>query len=98
LSYDGAVVPTSDTSVIEHRGRAKRWRAKRYMDEIKLRNFQRTHPGLPMPRYADLWYPGVDDIEIFDSSLSWFVVVTHDGEIGLITPGRNSSAVLPADP
>jgi hypothetical protein len=31
--------------------------------------------------FHDLWYPAADDIEIFDESLDWVVIVTHYGEI-----------------
>ena len=29
----------------------------------------------------DIWYPSSDDIDIFDSSFSWIVSITHHGEI-----------------
>lgn len=31
--------------------------------------------------FEDIWYPGPDDIDIFDSSLQWILSVTHDGMI-----------------
>ncbi len=31
--------------------------------------------------FNDIWYPGPDDIEIFDSTLSWILSVSHDGDI-----------------
>lgn len=31
--------------------------------------------------FFDIWYPSVDDIEIFDSSCTWFLSVRHDGVI-----------------
>jgi hypothetical protein len=30
--------------------------------------------------FEDIWYPGSDNIEIFDESLGWFVLVRHDGQ------------------
>jgi len=33
--------------------------------------------------FNDIWYPSSDDIDIFDSSFSWIVSITHDGEIQL---------------
>jgi hypothetical protein len=27
--------------------------------------------------FHDIWYPSSDDIEIFDQSLSWFLLITH---------------------
>jgi hypothetical protein len=29
----------------------------------------------------DIWYPGPDDIEIFDDTLTWMISVDHDGNI-----------------
>ena len=31
--------------------------------------------------FDDIWYPGSDDIDIFDGSLSWVISVSHSGEI-----------------
>ena len=31
--------------------------------------------------FDDIWYPSSDDIDIFDSSLSWVISVSHSGEI-----------------
>lgn len=31
--------------------------------------------------FSDIWYPSSDDIDIFDSSFSWIISITHDGEI-----------------
>ena len=42
--------------------------------------------------FDDVWYPSVDDIEIFDDSYRWFLSVAHDGRISLIQPqGERSS-------
>ena len=40
--------------------------------------------------FHDLWYPELDDIEIFDDSLNWFVIVTHYGQVRFLElPDRN---------
>lgn len=31
-----------------------------------------------------MWYPGSDDIDICDSTLSWVVSVSHDGEVSVV--------------
>lgn len=31
--------------------------------------------------FDDIWYPGPDDIEIFDDDLTWMISVDHDGFI-----------------
>jgi hypothetical protein len=36
--------------------------------------------------FDDIWYPSVDDIEVFDESCRWFLSVSHDGRITLIQP------------
>ncbi|KPA90347.1 hypothetical protein ACMGT0_20260 [Pseudomonas sp. RHF3.3-3] len=33
--------------------------------------------------FSSIWYPGVDDIEIFDESLNWMVAIAHDGTVAL---------------
>lgn len=35
-------------------------------------------------RFYDIWYPDVDDIDVFDDSLSWILSVRHDGYIKLL--------------
>jgi hypothetical protein len=35
--------------------------------------------------FDDIWYPAVDDIEIFDTSCGWFISVSHDGRVELIS-------------
>jgi hypothetical protein len=70
------------------------------MHPVKLQNFRRDRPGEDfidamalndLVRYfADLWYPGPDDIDILDASLSWILAVGHDGEVKLVQlPGRD---------
>lgn len=34
--------------------------------------------------FYDIWYPGVDDIDVFDDSLSWILSVNHDGYVKLL--------------
>lgn len=31
--------------------------------------------------FDDIWYPSVDDVGVFDDSFSWFIIITHYGEI-----------------
>ena len=31
--------------------------------------------------FSDIWYPSTDDIDVFDSSVSWILSVNHEGEI-----------------
>ncbi len=34
--------------------------------------------------FGDIWYPGPDDIDIFDSSLMWILSINHEGYIQYI--------------
>lgn len=34
--------------------------------------------------FDDIWYPGPDDIDIFDTSFSWILSVSHDGDITFV--------------
>jgi hypothetical protein len=37
---------------------------------------------LDLSKHFDyIWYPSSDDIESFDESLDWFVLICHDGEV-----------------
>jgi hypothetical protein len=33
--------------------------------------------------FSDIWYPDSDDIEIFDESCAWILVVPHSGDVRL---------------
>ena len=32
--------------------------------------------------FYDIWYPGADDIDVFDSSFNWIISIRHDGCVG----------------
>jgi hypothetical protein len=34
--------------------------------------------------FHDIWYPGPDDIEVFDRSFAWVLSVTHEGYIRFV--------------
>jgi hypothetical protein len=34
--------------------------------------------------FYDIWYPDVDDIDVFDDSLSWILSIRHDGYLKLL--------------
>jgi hypothetical protein len=31
--------------------------------------------------FSDIWYPDVDDLDIFDDSFDWVVMIRHDGQV-----------------
>lgn len=33
--------------------------------------------------FDDIWYPGSDDVELFDATLSWIVSISHTGRMVL---------------
>ena len=37
--------------------------------------------------FGDVWYPAVDDVEIFDDSLDWVLMVHHSGSLKLARLG-----------
>ncbi len=37
--------------------------------------------------FDDIWYPGPDDIAIFDDALSWILYVTHYGAVEVLIVG-----------
>lgn len=43
------------------------------IDEIAIEDF--------INFFDDIWYPEVDDIEIFDLSLEWMIIIDHGGYI-----------------
>jgi hypothetical protein len=35
-------------------------------------------------KFSDIWYPSSDDIDVFDSSLSWILSISHHGKVQVI--------------
>ena len=33
--------------------------------------------------FSDIWYPGADDLDVFDDSAKWTVSITHHGKVWL---------------
>lgn len=31
--------------------------------------------------FSDIWYPGPDDLALFDASFEWILTITHDGAV-----------------
>jgi hypothetical protein len=38
--------------------------------------------------FSDLWYPSVDDLDIFDRSVSWVLSVSHYGAVQFLKMGK----------
>ena len=34
--------------------------------------------------FYDIWFPGMDDIEIFDETFNWLVSIRHDGVVSYV--------------
>ena len=45
--------------------------------------------------FDDIWYPSADDIGVFDDSFSWFVIITHYGEILFVEQHLTSGSTSP---
>lgn len=46
------------------------------IDKLRLNDFDRY--------FEDIWYPDVDDIDVFDDSVTWILSVAHSGCIKLL--------------
>jgi hypothetical protein len=57
------------------------WYRFEQVDEMKLNDLDQY--------WTDIWYPGPDDISVFDSSFSWILCVTHEGSVGLLRPSHS---------
>ena len=49
----------------------------RLIDEMKLDDLNKY--------FYDIWYPVVEDIEIFDRECNWMILISHDGDVGYIS-------------
>lgn len=49
------------------------WDRMETIDRIRLDDFCKY--------FSDIWYPSSDDIEVFDNSLTWMILVEHSGNI-----------------
>lgn len=38
-------------------------------------------------RFQDIWYPGADDVDVFDRTLTWILSIRHDGVVGIARLG-----------
>ncbi len=52
------------------------WNKFQEIDNINTAEFEEY--------FFDLWYEGIDNIEIFDSSLEWIVFIVRNGDIRLV--------------
>jgi hypothetical protein len=52
------------------------WNKFEEIDTIKTEEFEEY--------FFDLWYEGIDNIEIFDSTLEWIIFILRNGDIRLI--------------
>lgn len=49
------------------------WDRMETIDRIRLDDFCKY--------FSDIWYPSSDDIEVFDDSLTWMILIEHSGDI-----------------
>ena len=43
--------------------------------------------------FYDIWYPGPDDIDLFDESFSWIISISHEGSLSLLRPSNGAGRV-----
>jgi len=49
------------------------WRRFDEIDRFRFSDFEKY--------FSDIWYPGPDDIDVFDDSFKWIISVTHSGKV-----------------
>jgi len=52
-----------------------------YINWDRFENIDAIKLDLLSKHFTDIWYPEVDDIEIFDDTCDWFVFIDHAGYI-----------------
>lgn len=52
-----------------------------YINWYRFDNIDEMHFVDLNSYFDEIWYPGSDDIDIFDSTLSWLLSISHDGNI-----------------
>ena len=57
------------------------WSQYDHIDEVATEDMA-TH-------FSDIWYPSLDDLDIFDSSMAWILSVFHHGAVSILKTGRN---------
>ncbi len=55
-----------------------------YIDWYRFDDIDRMELSLFTRYFEDIWYPGADDIYIYDDSFSWFILVAHYGAITIV--------------
>jgi hypothetical protein len=61
------------------------WNRYDDIDEMGLDDLNRYFP--------DIWYPGSDDIDVFDSSLEWFLSISPEGYINVVRTAVRDSPI-----
>jgi len=41
--------------------------------------------------FSDVWYPGSDDIDLFDSTLTWVLTICHEGYVSVCTLSQDAA-------
>jgi hypothetical protein len=54
------------------------WRRFDDIDRLRIKDLDEA--------FEDIWYPGVDDIEVFDDSLDWMLSIAHHGGLKWARP------------
>ena len=55
-----------------------------YISWLRLENVYTFNFKILCKRWDDIWYPAIDDIELFDDSFSWLIGINHHGYIILV--------------
>lgn len=61
------------------------WGALQNIDRFDLNDLEKY--------FYDIWYPGADDIELFDETFKWIIFIRHFGSVSIWRP--ESSLAVP---
>jgi hypothetical protein len=45
------------------------------VDQMSLSDFAKY--------FSDIWYPAIDDLEVFDDGVTWCCIISHDGAVSI---------------
>lgn len=61
-----------------------------YVNWYRFDQIDQLMAGDLASHFHDLWYPGSDDIDIFDASCRWLVSISHSGRVAVGRIGHHS--------
>ena len=66
----------SDSGIVSEPSVFLNWYRFDNVDQLQLTDLTKY--------FDDIWYPAADDIDVFDTTLSWVISIRHDGMVFLV--------------